>query len=344
MKTFQLIRDRNYILDKYGYVYRVVGDFHAVDFITCYVRYYPSPNGNRVFKNKTYARNNFVYNSFKLVPEVTNNIRFSVRVGTVVTGVLSSDVKQILDTKTTLRSLYKNKSPKTEPEKALIKLIDLIIKNTSLELDELGITGSILARMHSNNSDIDLIVQGARQTKELKAFFDDSSFIEKYNVENADELYKRRSTHIKNTSISIILKQESRKIQGKFCGIHVNAQPIRDLKEVKCPFSAAELYYIGQIEVEAEIKTDNMGIYSPALYEISVDKVLSSENGFEETIKTEIKWLVSSVGIYSNCFLTGEAVFVRGKLCQVVYADTYFFAISIDPWSKDSNNVAKLLE
>ena len=62
-RSLQAIRDRDYLLDRHGVIFKVIGDVHPDSHYLGYVKYHPDGKGDRRLFGKTYRQNSVVSKS-----------------------------------------------------------------------------------------------------------------------------------------------------------------------------------------------------------------------------------------------------------------------------------------
>lgn len=332
-------RDRNYVLDSQGNIFKIIGDCHD-DFVVSYLKYYPHPDGLKIFDNKPYLTNTHVFKSFYLLSNFKNKMKYSYNHGACVTGTAVEDIVNVFDARKKLKNILNNKDQYflSRVGKALLQLLDFF-KKEKINLNDLGITGSFLVDMDNEQSDIDLVCYGEEAYKKILAFLQRSEHLQKYEGKYFAALCKRRETHMPSVSPAVLRIQESRKAQAMFQGIHFNVQPLRNDKDLcHAPISYVD---IGDITIVAKVIEDKESIFAPAIYE--VDDVVVVEGYKMNTIQSKIKHVISFIGAYSQIAKKGEHIFVKGTLLRAETKNNIFYTVSVDPWNRGLDNKIQVL-
>lgn len=337
------IRDRDYILDDDGNYLKVVGDFHPDEKIISYIKYFPSKFGNRVIQHKRYGYNSFVSKSFVVLFGKNERVCFSRYHGGILTCTPMSQIRQRFSCRDKIQQIL------SQPEKYKAhpvgeELIDFLLNvNKHVDLINVGITGSFLIDCYNNTSDIDLVCYGKESYKTMKDAFAEN-VLSYSGSEHEYDLYHRRMIHMAPMNFDLLIKQESRKIQGltKKKHIHINCQPLRG-EEDRNFFKNLAITEIGEMSCIAEITDDCDGIYSPAYYGIRVIDVVNSLFSGVGEIKSQINGLISFIGAYSNSFCVGDKVFLDGKLVQINNDGMLTYGIELSPWNTQRTFSANLL-
>ncbi|MER5571846.1 hypothetical protein ABT083_37645 [Streptomyces goshikiensis] len=86
------MRDRDYLLDRHGVVFKVIGDVHPPTHYLGYVKYYPDDKGDRQLFGRTYRQNTIVSKAFGILADRPECYLYSDTIGCVITGVPRPDV------------------------------------------------------------------------------------------------------------------------------------------------------------------------------------------------------------------------------------------------------------
>ncbi|MGH3773610.1 MAG: hypothetical protein ACRDRW_19830 [Pseudonocardiaceae bacterium] len=86
------IRDRDYLLDRHGVIFKVIGDVHPDSHYLGYVKYHPDPRGDRQLFGQTYRQNTIVSKSFGILADRPECYLYSPVLGCVITGPPRQDI------------------------------------------------------------------------------------------------------------------------------------------------------------------------------------------------------------------------------------------------------------
>jgi len=177
----------------------------------------------------------------------------------------------------------------------------------------LGITGSILVRLHTPASDIDPIVYGSETCYKvyltLKSLLKDrESPVKPYSLKELKELFDFRS---KDTAMHFedFVRTESRKVlQGKFLGRDYFIRFVKDWNEIDEKYGAILYKPEGYAKIKATVVEDSEAIFTPCCYKIGKVEVL------EGTRIKSIEEIVSFRGRFCEQVKKGETVIAQGKV------------------------------
>ncbi len=333
-------RDRNYLLDRNGNILKIVGDVHS-DFVVGYVKYYPCTNGKKLFNGIRYATNTQVFRSYGLLANDIAAIRHVETYGNTITGCLQKNVVRVFDAQQKVSEVLSDKNKYRGHQKGEM-LVDLLERlSGSVDLSRIGITGSFLTDMYDAESDIDLVCYGKETPTMLRKWFSNCSNMQPYEGDLFGELVKRRESHMPGIPHEILRVQEARKLQGVYCGVHVNVQPLRE-KGVSQPLGAASCVDIGDVAIVGRVTDDSEGPYAPAFY--GIDTVSVVEGNIPQGSRPLLRHVISSVGAYSQILLKGEHFYAKGNLLRVAQDGAISYALAIDPWNRGLSNSIQLLQ
>jgi predicted nucleotidyltransferase len=339
-----VIRDRDYLLDRAGVVFKVTGDAHPGSHWLGYVKYHPDPRGDRTLFGRTYRQNSVVSKAFGILADRPECFVHSPAIGCVVTGVPREDVvahyscRRALDTLRRCPELLEGSKVGAD----LRAVIDWAVAADTA--DVIGVTGSFLVGAHNAHSDIDLVCYGPRGYEAARALFAERSLIRPYEGGTLTRLYVRRAKYMSGTSFDAVVRQEARKFQGLTAGAgaHINCEPLRD--DGDRALGGVTAKEIGAVSVLARVTDHTEGLATPALYGIAVDTVIASTIDEAAAFSHRITLLRSYLGAYTGAFRRGDAVHLSGRLVHLQGpgpATTY--GIELTPWSTAEPHLARLV-
>lgn len=337
-----VIRDRDYLLDRHGIIFKVIGDVHPGSHYLGYVKYHPDDKGDRKLFGRTYRQNSVVSKAFGILADRPECYVYSHAVGCVITGVPREDVAVHYSCRQALTTLHQ--APElldgSSVGNDLLAIIGQAVSAGAA--DVIGVTGSFLVGCFNASSDIDLVCYGPRGYQAAGALFANRSLIRPYEGSNLTKLYLRRAKYMSGSSFDALMKQEARKLQGltATAGAHINCEPLRcDGDKTFAQVVAKE---VGAISVLARITDHTQGLATPALYGIEVDTVIKSTVDEPGIFARRITHLRSYLGAYTGAFREGDTVYLSGKLVHMQGGDLSGFGIELTPWTATESYLANL--
>ncbi|MEU9706775.1 hypothetical protein [Streptomyces sp. NPDC047981] len=336
------MRDRDYLLDRHGIVFKVIGDVHPPTHYLGYVKYYPDDKGDRQLFGRTYRQNTVVSKAFGILADRPECYLYSDTIGCVITGVPRQDVTRHYSCRHALAVLHQ--APELLGDTAVARdlkaVIDRVVDLGATDL--LGVTGSFLVGCFNAHSDIDLVCYGPRGYEAARALFSARDLIRPYEGDALARLYLRRAKYMTGSSFDVLMRQETRKLQGLTAGAdaHINCEPLRD--DGDTTFTDVTTKEVGAISVVATITDDVQGLATPALYGIGVDTVIHSTVDDPEVFARRITHMRSYLGAYTGAFRTGDTVYLSGRLVHTTDGPRSGFGIELTPWTAAESYLATL--
>ncbi len=270
-------RLRDFIITKENWLFAVADYCHDKG-IRSILRYVPDPKGKRG-SDKKYRKLDFdeAFEFIKIArPEWVKDVHI----------VPWDSVKEILAPNERLPSILK----KNSRVRAIVNTL-----KKGIPLEKMGVTGSLLAGLENENSDIDFIVYG-------KAWFKARELIEKAKKERTHvteisdemwhEIYKKRKPEL---SFDEFLAHELRKgNRGMVGDTYFDLLYVRDWKDIE---PCTRGYDIGIKTIEATVTNADFAFDSPAIYKVA---------------HPEISYVLSYTHTYAGQALVGERIEARG--------------------------------
>ncbi|MER5969435.1 nucleotidyltransferase domain-containing protein [Streptomyces sp. NPDC002055] len=337
------VRDRDYLLDRSGVIFKVIGDVHPGSHWLGYVKYHPDQRGDRTLFGTTYRQNTVVSKAYGILADRPECYVYSPAIGCVITGVPCEDVVMHYSCRQALATLHETPEllDGSAVSKDLLAIIGWIADQDAG--DVIGVTGSFLVGVAGPRSDIDLVCYGPRGYEAAQGLFAERSLIRPYEGEDLTRLYLRRAKYMAGSSFDMLLRQESRKLQGLTAGAgaHINCEPLR--ADGDRTFHDVIAQEVGQISVLARITDHREGLATPALYGIEVDTVIASTIDEPEVFARRITHLRSYLGAYTGAFREGDTVHISGRLVHIQGPKgAGGFGIELTPWSATESYLANL--
>lgn len=299
-----------------GLIFDVKGLVHPHGRIVAFIRYYPNENGDR-------KRNRLVYGKVYSFPDryILLKKRFPKYVvydpvfDEILCEVPVSDAKKRLDPVEKLVRFRSCRILDPLQSKAL-QLAQLLRKTSKIPWSAIGISGSLLAGLHTASSDIDPIIYGSANCRRvysaLREMLDDpSSLFKPYSKQDLKSLFDFRS---KDTVVGFedFDRTESRKAsQGKFMGTGYFVRFVKDWSEFSERYGDIQYKNSGYVRIKATIGDDSESIFTPCKYMLEKATII---DGPRIPSITEI---VSFRGRFCEQAKNGETIIAQGKVERV---------------------------
>ena len=341
-KPLTAVRDRDYLLDRHGVIFKVIGDVHPESHYLGYVKYYPDSKGDRRLFGQTYRQNSVVSKSFGILADRPECYVYSDVLGCVITGLPRGDIAAHYCCRQVLTDIHDDpgRVQGTRAGSDLLAIIDHII--SSGNASHFGITGSFLVGCFTCRSDIDLVCYGPIGYEAATDLFQETHLIKPYSGDDLTQLYLRRAKYMMGNDFDSLIKQESRKFQGltPHAKAHINCEPLRP--DDDHTFAGMHAKEIGDMTLLATITDHTHGLTTPAIYQIDVQNILSSTIDEPGAFTCRITYLRSYLGAYTGAFRVGDNVYIAGKLVHLQDGDCSAFGIELSPWNVGNSYLASL--
>ena len=297
-------------------VFDVKGLVHPPDRVVAFIRYVPDPKGSRQRDGTRYSKFYSLSKRYALLKQKFPQYLVSDPVfNTLLCEVPCEDIKQHYQPAQGLQNL-RNRNNLDEAEKTALQFMEILKENSGVPWSKLGVSGSILVRLHEPSSDIDLIVYGTetgyRVAQTMKKLFEDKdSPIKAYDLDGLRELFDFRSKDT-NVSFEDFVRTDSRKIShGKFRGKHFFIRFVKDLNEISEQYGSIIYKPEGNARIKATVVDDSEALFTPCSYKLANVEIL------EGTKAEPIEEIVSFRGRFCEHARSGEAVIAEGKVERV---------------------------
>jgi predicted nucleotidyltransferase len=317
MRSF---RDRDYLTTPEGYIFAVIGNVHPADRVIAYLKYVPDEHGKWGQGRSRYRRALRHYN----VPSVMDSMRFLSKnapecifesdvMGITLTAVPTNKIVMHLRPEERLSHLL-SADHRDELENKAIRLVELISKNAAVSQESLGVTGSLLARIHDPAfSDIDLVVYGSNDALRVKAFLQNleespSGILRKLDRASRDKWIAERidSTALKRENVTCLLARKWN--IGTFERTDFSLHAVHTEKEVRERYGDERYVPLGIVEACAKVVNASESMFMPAVYLVESANVKGVRSG------CRVDRIISYEGLYADVAGEGEMVTCRGKL------------------------------
>jgi len=178
-----------------------------------------------------------------------------------------------------------------------LELIELIDKESGVELKDMGVHGSIALNMHAPQSDIDFVVYGTDNFRKVEAGVE--------RMVNAAKL-----SYIVGNRLDA-----ARKFQGRYKKKIFMYNATRQFEDVKIKYGQYKFTPLDPVRFICTISDDRETMYRPATYKISGYKPQDPESELPlDKIPVQV---ISNIGCYRNIAKKGSQIKVAGKLERV---------------------------
>jgi predicted nucleotidyltransferase len=305
-------REGDLIEDVNGVIFDVKGLVHPKGSVIAFPRFVPDSKGDRKCGNATYRKVYALSARYELLEQLFPQYLIQDEVfGERLCEVLVKDVRRHYCPSERLQELRHKKRLDTLEREAL-DFVSLLKESTNVSWSALGISGSILAKLHTVNSDIDPIVYGVENCRKVYSALKllhkgKPSSVRSYNKEELRTLFDFRSKDTQ-TSFEDFVRTESRKVlQGKYRGHDYFIRCVKDWNEVDEKYGDVHYSNAGYARIKATVVDTSESIFTPCTYKITNVQVL-------EGTEKPVSEIASFRGRFCEQTENGEVIIAQGKL------------------------------
>ncbi len=306
-------RDGETLLTQEGFIFYVFGYEHPQHRVFAFLKYIPSNLAHhfsvRFLKQKWSLKNTELSRPEKLyTPKNYQQFIKTLRTlfpqylyccpfrGKEILSVPLERIKRVYLPSKCLQTIFQ-KEEKDAIQKETVELVSLLSKNSRVPLRDFGVHGSVGLNMHSEYSDIDLVVYGAENFKKLEAAvnrLEDEAVI----------------THVCTKKIDF-----ARKHRGRYNDRRFVYNAVRKYAEIDAPHGKLKYTPVQNVAFSCEVTDDTENMFRPAIYRIKNYRPEDSASELpDEQIPAKV---LSMIGCYRNVARQGDCVKVSGKLERV---------------------------
>ncbi len=314
-------REGDLIKTKANVVFDVKGLVHPSNKIIAFPRFIPSPDGTRRGKEGTYGK---VYSLSERFQYLKQNhpdlIVFDPVFGETLCEVPIDQIAQHMQPVETLASL-RTKSHLSPLEAKALALATKLKEKAVIPWSSIGISGSIMAELTTQTSDIDPLVYGEVNSRKAyralqQLLKEGDSGFKPYTKEEMQALYNFRfkDTHM---SFEDFAKVEGRKaFQGMFQKTDYFVRFVKDWDEVDEQYGDLEYKNSGYVKIKAKIADSTDSLFTPCTYRLKDVEVIEGPKleGIDE--------ISSFRGRFCEQAAKGELIEAQGKVELVTHKKT----------------------
>lgn len=306
-------RDGETLLTKDGFIFYVFGYEHPKNRLFAFLKYIPSSLAHyfpiRFLKQKwnlgglelsrpekLYTANNYQKLLETVRKHFQNYLYFCPFRNKELLSVPLDQIDKVFLPGECLQNIFKTKI-KDELQKEATEIVTLLSEESKVSIDDFGIHGSVGLNMHSEYSDIDLVVYGSENFKKLELAIN--------RLANEGTV-----THVCTKKIDY-----ARKHRGRYNNRRFVYNAVRKYNEISSEYGKFRYIPIKNVSFECEIVDDKENMFRPAIYKI--------KNYLPDDLKSEISEkqtpinVVSMIGYYRNVARKGDVVKVSGTLERI---------------------------
>jgi len=310
-------REGDFIETHEGLIFDVKGLVHPKDRVVAYLRYLEDHSGDRRKGNRTYIKVYPLSDREKIVEgKYPRYLFYDPIFGGYLQGVPHESVRKLYQPAKKVSELLKRHSVDLVQMQAL-EFVQYLHDESSVHLGKIGLSGSILVDLHTENSDIDVVVYGKEHClsayESLKRLMgNEMGPIARYGSRDLERLYEFRSKDTQMPLEEFVRLERRKYCQGKFGGRDFFIRFLPDWNEVNEKYGDRTYVPLGYSRIKARVEDDSTSIFTPCFYTVSEVEVLEGTN------VQPITGITSFRGRFCEQAKKGERVIAQGKAEKVV--------------------------
>jgi predicted nucleotidyltransferase len=308
-------REGDILTDLNGIIFDVKGLVHPPAKVIAFPRFIPNSRGNRVYENLKYGKVYPLLERFQFLEQkYPHYIVYDPIFDEKLCEVPLENVKRYYKPINRLRELWRGEKL-DKLEKNALEFMTLLKSYANVPWNTMGISGSLLVKLHTLKSDVDPIVYESRNCRRVyhaleSLMHETRSHVKAYSTQELHELFKFR---VRDTKVPFkdFVKTESRKVlQGKFKNRDYFIRFVKNWNEIDEKYGEIRYKNVGYSKIKATIEDDSEGIFTPCSYRIKNVEIL-------EGVGFPIEEIVSFRGRFCEQARKGEVVIAQGKVEKV---------------------------
>jgi len=266
-----------------GLIFDVKGFLHPSDRVIAYLRYYPDARGPRQRAGVRYQK---VYDLDERRKLLKNRWPLYLHNSTI----LHRQVQAVPNRRIRRQYLPLKMIEELQERRDLDQLETLardmaqtLAREATIPLAKIGLSGSILVGLHTNQSDIDLIIYGVESARACyenltTLVSTQSAGFSPLGSTELQNLYIQRVPTM-NVPVAKFEEHERQKVlQGKFKGRQYFLRCVKEWSEITEKYGDKEFFPLGRMRVTATIIDDSDSILTPIRYLLSKIKIVNAEH------------------------------------------------------------------
>jgi predicted nucleotidyltransferase len=306
-------REGDLIKTKSSVVFDVKGLVHPADKIIAFPRFIPAPQGIRQHKDVTYAKIYSLGDRFKYLQENHPDlIVFDEVFGETMCEVPINQLAEHYKPEEKLWALRTTSDLTILESKALL-LAQTLKAEVNIPWSSLGISGSIMAGLTTDKSDIDPLVYGVENCRKAYAALqkqlqnEDSGF-KPYSRDELKELFDFRSKDTQMSFEDFTVVESRKAFQGKFMGTDYFIRFVKDWNEESEQYGDMRYKNSGYARITAKIADSTDSLFTPCKYGLKDVEVIEGPK------LSPIQQIASFRGRFCEQAINVETIEAQGKV------------------------------
>jgi predicted nucleotidyltransferase len=309
-------REGDLIENMNGAVFDVKGLVHPPDRVVAFIRYFPDKNGDRTRYRTTYGKVYSLSDRYALLKDkYPEYLVYDPVFDETLCEVPDSHVRKRFDPVTKLDEM-RSAGDLDALERKALELGEMLRQQANVSWDAVGISGSILAGLHTSRSDIDPVVYGSENCRQINDALKElvkhgSQGLKSYGLADLKALFEFRSRDTKMSFEDFVRTESNKAFQGEFMDTDYFVRFVKDWREADEAYGDVHYRNMGQGKIEATVADDSEALFTPCAYAVESVTIL------EGPTLQPVSQIVSFRGRFCEQAKTGDRVVACGKVERV---------------------------
>jgi uncharacterized protein len=235
---------------------------------------------------------------------------------TTLQSVPKSTVRRIYDPSRRFYELMQS-SARNAVEEDAVALLLMLQKEAEVPQSCLGITGSLLIGLHTEHSDLDVVVFGVQHGRKLYRTLqrlldaDPGSDVRRLDAPGMRELYDQRVVDTLMPFDDFVCLEKRKVNQGLFHNRPYFIRFVKETHDSEWQYGRRQYTALGRAAITASIADDRDSIFTPCRY------FLSDVRSLDHPLPADLNEIVSFRGRFCEQACTGESIKASGVLERV---------------------------
>ena len=316
-------REGDFVETHEGLIFDVKGLIHPPNKVVAFVRYIPSPSGERKRNSVRYRRVYDLGERFAFLREsYPQYLVYDPVFGEELVEVPVGQVARHYQPVRGLAGLRRR--VKLSPlERRFLEFADFVVGSAGVPRGKVGVSGSLLVGLSSSSSDLDLVVYGVENARKvdhvLGKQLEDGKRFGRFGLDVLRAMHGDRCRESGVSFENYVFHEGRKSFQGFFDGVEFFVRYVKDWDEFGEVYGESVYTPMGRIKVKAVIVDDSDSLFTPCFYEVKNVEVVEGASA------EPIRGIASFRGRFCQQAFVGERVVASGKLERVARrGETYY--------------------
>jgi predicted nucleotidyltransferase len=297
------------------YIFEVKGIVHPKDRIIAYLRYIPSSEGTRIrSRSQNYRKLPDLIEREKFLNKTSPQyIWYDKTSDRNIQSVPNDAIAILYDPIDELNHLRDGNGHLNKSQELVVQLAELLVEYSGISWESIGVTGSQLVGLSTDESDIDLVIYGEHSARQLysrmKHVFDANKKMKQYS----GKMLQKHSIFrwgLENPNLSVLADIEGKKyLQGLYDDVEFFIRLVKWPSDSQTKFGDYRFKSLGVKSTKCHVVNNDEAIFTPCRYIVECKSI------------PDLKEVVSYRGRYTEHVTSGMKIKVRGKMELVTAKD-----------------------